>query len=41
VIEAQTRLARARDNHVEALFRYQQARVDLSRATGTIRDLNL
>ena len=41
VIEAQTRLARARDNRVEALFRYQQARVELSQATGTVRDLSL
>ncbi|MCU1273254.1 MAG: outer rane efflux protein [Bryobacterales bacterium] len=41
VTEAQTRMARARDNRVEALFRYQQARVDLSQATGTVRALNL
>lgn len=37
VTDAQTRLARARDNHVEALFNYNQARIDLGQAMGTVR----
>ena len=37
--DAQTRLARARDNQVAAVYSYQQARVDFGEATGTIRAL--
>lgn len=37
VTDAQTRLARARDNKTTALFNYNQARIDLGQATGTIR----
>jgi outer membrane protein TolC len=37
VTDAQTRLARARDNHVEALFNYNQARIDLGQAMGVVR----
>jgi outer membrane protein TolC len=37
--DAQTRLARARDNQVLAVYNYQQARVDFGEATGTIRAL--
>jgi outer membrane protein TolC len=37
VTDAQTRLARARDNHVEALFNYNQARIDLGQAMGIVR----
>jgi len=33
----QTRLARARDNQISALFSYNQARIDLGQATGAIR----
>ena len=36
---AQTRLARARDNQVSALFNFNQARIDLGQATGTIRSM--
>jgi outer membrane protein TolC len=39
VTDAQTRLARARDNQVNALFNYNQARLDLGQATGTIRSM--
>ena len=39
VTDAQTRLARARDNQVNALFHYNQARLDLGQATGTIRSM--
>jgi outer membrane protein len=39
VIEAQARLARGRDNRAEAVAAYNQARIDLSAATGTIRSL--
>ena len=39
VTDAQTRLARARDNQVSALFNYNQARIDLGQATGTIRSM--
>lgn len=39
VIEAQARLARGRDNRAEAIAAYNQARIDLSGATGTIRSL--
>jgi outer membrane protein len=37
VTDAQTRLARARDNQVAALFTYNQARIDLGQAMGMIR----
>jgi outer membrane protein TolC len=37
VADAQTRLARARDNRVAALFLYQRARLDLAYAAGRIR----
>ena len=37
VTDAQTRLARARDNRIAALFNYNQARIDLGQAMGTIR----
>jgi outer membrane protein len=39
VTDAQTRLARARDNAIAALFNYQQAHLDLGQATGTVRDI--
>ena len=38
VTEAQTRLQRARDNQVIALYNYNLARLDLATATGTIGD---
>jgi len=34
VITAQDELARASDNQIEALYRYNQSRADLARATG-------
>jgi outer membrane protein len=37
VTDAQTRLARARDNQVAALYGYNLARLELAQATGTIR----
>ncbi len=37
VTDAQTRLARARDNQTAALFLHAQARIDLGKATGTLR----
>jgi len=37
ITEAQTRLARARDSRIAALFSYNQARIDLSAAMGTTR----
>ena len=39
VITAQDGLARASDNQIVALYRYNQARADLSRATGQIETL--
>ena len=39
VVDAQTRLARARENHILALYLYNQARIDLGRAMGTIRQM--
>lgn len=39
VTDAQTRLARARDNRTTALFLHSQARIDFAQATGTIRGL--
>jgi outer membrane protein TolC len=38
VIDAQTRLQRARDNQVNALYDHNAARLDLATATGTIGD---
>lgn len=37
VTDAQTRLERARDNQIAALYNYNVARVDLAQATGSIR----
>lgn len=39
VTDAQTRLARARDNRVNALYNYNLARIDLGTATGMIRSM--
>jgi len=39
VTDAQTRLARARDNRVNALYNYNLARIDLGAATGTIQSM--
>jgi outer membrane protein TolC len=39
VTDAQTRLERARDNRVLALYNYNVARFDLGQATGTIRSM--
>ncbi|MCC7173766.1 MAG: TolC family protein [Bryobacterales bacterium] len=39
VTDAQTRLARARDNHAGALFLYDRARLDLWQAMGTLRQM--
>jgi outer membrane protein TolC len=39
VTDAQTRLARARENQIAALFLYNRARLDLLQATGRIREL--
>jgi outer membrane protein TolC len=39
VIDAQTRLARARDNRIAALFSHNLARIDLGQATGQIRKM--
>jgi outer membrane protein len=38
VTDAQTRLDRARDNQISALYDYNVARIDLAAATGTIRE---
>jgi outer membrane protein TolC len=38
VTDAQTRLDRARDNQIAALYNYNLARVDLAAATGTISE---
>lgn len=38
VTDAQTRLDRARDNQVDALYNYNLARLDLATATGAIRE---
>lgn len=38
VTDAQTRLDRARDNHIAALYAYNVARIDLATATGRIRE---
>lgn len=39
VTDAQTRLARARDNRIIALYNYNLARIDLGTATGTIQNM--
>lgn len=39
VIQAQDALARANDNQIVALYRYNQARADLARATGQMQNL--
>lgn len=39
VIQAQDALARANDNQILALYRYNQARADLARATGQMQNL--
>ncbi len=39
VITAQDELARANDNQISALYRYNQARADLARATGQMESL--
>jgi outer membrane protein TolC len=39
VTDAQTRLERARDNSVAALYNYNVARIDLAQATGSVRRL--
>ena len=36
VTDAQTRLDRARDNQIAALYNYNLARIELATATGTI-----
>ena len=38
VTDAQTRLDRARDNQINALYDYNVARIDLATATGKIRE---
>jgi outer membrane protein TolC len=39
VTDAQTRLERARENRIQALFNYNLARIDMTSATGTIRQM--
>ncbi len=39
VITAQDGLARANDNQITALYRYNQSRADLARATGKMEEL--
>jgi outer membrane protein TolC len=39
VTDAQTRLDRARDNRISALYNYNVARIDLGTATGTIQGM--
>ena len=39
VTDAQTRLERARENRIQALFNYNLARIDMNSATGTIRQM--
>jgi outer membrane protein TolC len=39
IVQAQTSLARANDNQIVALYRYNQARADLARATGQMQNL--
>jgi outer membrane protein TolC len=37
--DAQTRLERARENRISALYAYNVARIDQAAATGTLKDL--
>jgi outer membrane protein TolC len=37
VTDAQTRLERARDNQIAALYNYNVARIDLEQAMGRVR----
>lgn len=39
VTDAQTRLERARDNQLTALYNFNVAKIDLSQATGKVRDM--
>jgi outer membrane protein len=39
VTDAQTRLERARDNHITALFAHNLARIDLAQAQGAIEEV--
>jgi outer membrane protein TolC len=39
VITAQNELSRANDNQISALYRYNQARADVARATGQMESL--
>jgi outer membrane protein TolC len=39
VVTAQDELSRANDNQIAALYRYNQARADLARATGQMESL--
>ena len=39
VTDAQTRLERARDNQIAALFGFNVAKVDLAQATGKVRSM--
>ena len=39
VLEAQTRLAEAGDNLVDAVFRYNLSRLELARARGDVRSV--
>jgi outer membrane protein len=39
VTDAQTRLERARENRILALFNYSLARIDLNTAMGTIQQI--
>ena len=39
VADAQSRLARARDNRIAALFGYESARLDLGQAIGKIQSM--
>jgi len=39
VISAQDALSRANDNQIQALYRYNQARADLARATGQMQTM--
>ena len=39
VITAQNELSRANDNQISALYRYNQARADIARATGQMESL--
>ncbi len=39
VTNAQTSVARARDNHIEALFRFNTSQINLARAKGEIEKL--